>query len=101
MPELITVSLCVGGLVVVVGAVLLFTAVRIVPEYQRLVVLRLGRVIGPKGPGLVLLIPIVDRPIMVDLREQIAKSRIRSRSPKTTRRSRLTSCGTTKCSIPS
>jgi regulator of protease activity HflC (stomatin/prohibitin superfamily) len=57
--------------VVVVGAVLLFTAVRIVPEYQRLVVLRLGRVIGPKGPGLVLLIPIVDRPIMVDLREQI------------------------------
>jgi regulator of protease activity HflC (stomatin/prohibitin superfamily) len=71
MPELITVSLCVGGLVVVVGAVLLFTAVRIVPEYQRLVVLRLGRVIGPKGPGLVLLIPIVDRPIMVDLREQI------------------------------
>jgi regulator of protease activity HflC (stomatin/prohibitin superfamily) len=55
----------------VVGAVLLFTAVRIVPEYQRLVVLRLGRVIGPKGPGLVLLIPIVDRPIMVDLREQI------------------------------
>jgi regulator of protease activity HflC (stomatin/prohibitin superfamily) len=71
MPELVTVSLCVGGLVVVVGAVLLFTAVRIVPEYQRLVVLRLGRVIGPKGPGLVLLIPIVDRPIMVDLREQI------------------------------
>jgi regulator of protease activity HflC (stomatin/prohibitin superfamily) len=71
MPELITVGLCVGGLVVVVGAVLLFTAVRIVPEYQRLVVLRLGRVIGPKGPGLVLLIPIVDRPIMVDLREQI------------------------------
>jgi regulator of protease activity HflC (stomatin/prohibitin superfamily) len=71
MPELVTVGLCVGGLVVVVGAVLLFTAVRIVPEYQRLVVLRLGRVIGPKGPGLVLLIPIVDRPIMVDLREQI------------------------------
>lgn len=71
MPELLTLSLCIGTLVVVVGAVLLFTAVRIVPEYQRLVVLRLGRVIGPKGPGLVLLIPIVDRPIMVDLREQI------------------------------
>jgi len=71
MPELITLSLCIGTLVVVVGAVVLFTAVRIVPEYERLVVLRLGRVIGPKGPGLVLLIPIVDRPIMVDLREQI------------------------------
>jgi len=71
MPELLTLSLCIGTLVVVVGAVVLFTAVRIVPEYERLVVLRLGRVIGPKGPGLVLLIPIVDRPIMVDLREQI------------------------------
>ncbi|MBF8283694.1 MAG: hypothetical protein HW378_2609 [Anaerolineales bacterium] len=68
---LLPLVLCVGSIVVVVGAVVLFTAVRIVPEYQRLVVLRLGRVIGPKGPGLVLLIPIVDRPIMVDLREQI------------------------------
>ncbi len=71
MPEFITLSLCIGTLVVVVGAVLLFTAVRVVPEYQRLVVLRLGRVIGPKGPGLVLLIPIVDQPRTVDLREQI------------------------------
>jgi regulator of protease activity HflC (stomatin/prohibitin superfamily) len=69
--ELITLSLCIGTIVVVVGAVVLFTAVRIVPEYQRLVVLRLGRVIGPKGPGLVLLIPIVDQPRTVDLREQI------------------------------
>jgi regulator of protease activity HflC (stomatin/prohibitin superfamily) len=62
---------CVGVIVLVGGAVLLFTAIRIVPEYQRLVVLRLGRVIGPKGPGLVFLIPIVDQPKMVDLREQI------------------------------
>ena len=69
--ELITVGLCVGTLVVVVGAVLLFTAVRIVPEYERLVVLRLGRVIGPKGPGLVLLIPIIDQPIKVGLREEV------------------------------
>ena len=71
MPELITLSLCIGTLVVVVGAVVLFTAVRIVPEYERLVVLRLGRVIGPKGPGLVLLIPIVDQPIKVGLREEV------------------------------
>jgi regulator of protease activity HflC (stomatin/prohibitin superfamily) len=47
-------------------------AVRIVPEYQRLVVFRLGRVLSaPRGPGLVLLIPIIDRPVRVDLREQI------------------------------
>jgi len=45
------------------------TSIRIVPEYQRLVVFRLGRVIGARGPGLVLLIPVVDRGVRVDLRE--------------------------------
>jgi regulator of protease activity HflC (stomatin/prohibitin superfamily) len=58
--------------VVVVVVLLLITlalAIRIVPEYKRAVVFRLGRVIGLKGPGLVLLIPIVDRPTSVDLRE--------------------------------
>jgi regulator of protease activity HflC (stomatin/prohibitin superfamily) len=45
------------------------SAIRIVPEYQRLVVLRLGRALGVRGPGLILLIPIVDRGIKVDLRE--------------------------------
>jgi regulator of protease activity HflC (stomatin/prohibitin superfamily) len=48
---------------------LLRLAIRIVREYQRLVVFRLGRCIGDKGPGLVLLIPFVDRPVWVDLRE--------------------------------
>jgi regulator of protease activity HflC (stomatin/prohibitin superfamily) len=58
--------------VLVVGFLfLLFVkAVRIVPEYQRLVVFRLGRAIGAKGPGLVLLIPFVDRGVIVDLRER-------------------------------
>ena len=49
---------------------LLVMAVRIVPEYQRLVVLRLGRLIGERGPGLVLLIPFIDRGVRVDLRER-------------------------------
>lgn len=44
-------------------------AVRIVPEYRRLVVFRLGRCLGARGPGLVLLIPYVDRGVMTDLRE--------------------------------
>lgn len=47
------------------------TAIRIVPEYQRLVVFRLGRCLGTRGPGLVLLIPVVDQAKTVDLREQI------------------------------
>jgi regulator of protease activity HflC (stomatin/prohibitin superfamily) len=46
-------------------------AIRIVPEYQRLVVFRLGRCIGARGPGIVFLIPIVDRAVKADLREQV------------------------------
>jgi len=63
--------LCVVAFVVVVVVVFLFNAIRVVNEYQRLVVFRLGRCIGTKGPGLVLLIPIIDRPVKADLREQI------------------------------
>src|SRR5438067_9508785 len=47
-----------------------YRAIRVVPEYNRLVVFRLGRSIGHKGPGLVWLWPIVDRAVAVDLREQ-------------------------------
>jgi len=43
--------------------------IRIVPEYQRLVVFRLGRLIGVRGPGLVILLPFIDKGITVDLRE--------------------------------
>lgn len=53
-----------------IAVMLLVMAIRVVPEYQRLVVLRLGRALGAKGPGLVLLIPFVDRGRRVDLREQ-------------------------------
>ena len=56
-------------LVALVGG-LAWTSVRIVREYQRLVVFRLGRSIGARGPGLVLLIPGIDRGVRVDLREQ-------------------------------
>jgi regulator of protease activity HflC (stomatin/prohibitin superfamily) len=45
-------------------------AIKIVPEYKRLVHFRLGRCIGTKGPGMVIIIPIVDKVQWVDLREQ-------------------------------
>jgi regulator of protease activity HflC (stomatin/prohibitin superfamily) len=66
----LTLLCLVGGIIV---AVLLFltNAIRIVSEYQRLVVFRLGRCVGAKGPGIVLLIPIVDRAVKTDLREQV------------------------------
>jgi regulator of protease activity HflC (stomatin/prohibitin superfamily) len=65
------VGLLLIGLVIVLGIALAGLAMRIVPEYQRLVVLRLGRLIGVRGPGLVLLIPFVDRGIRTDLRERV------------------------------
>ena len=54
--------------VVFLGIVVLANSIRIVREYDRLVVFRLGRLIGERGPGLVLLIPIVDRAVKVGLR---------------------------------
>ena len=65
------VYLCLIGAVIVIAFVILGSAIRIVPEYMRLVVFRLGRAIGEKGPGVVLLIPFVDRAARVDLREQV------------------------------
>jgi regulator of protease activity HflC (stomatin/prohibitin superfamily) len=70
MTEL-TVALCLIVAVVLVGLMLLFSAIRIVQEYERLVVFRLGRCIGEKGPGLVILWPFIDRGVKVDLREQV------------------------------
>jgi regulator of protease activity HflC (stomatin/prohibitin superfamily) len=65
------VILCLIGVVVLLGVAFIVSAIKIVPEYQRLVVFRLGRCIGERGPGLVLLIPFIDRGIRVDLREQV------------------------------
>jgi regulator of protease activity HflC (stomatin/prohibitin superfamily) len=62
-------TLIVVAVIVVVAILFLAAAIKIVPEYQRLVVFRLGRLLATKGPGLVLLIPFVDRGIKVDLRE--------------------------------
>jgi regulator of protease activity HflC (stomatin/prohibitin superfamily) len=49
--------------------VILSQTIRVVREYRRLVVFRLGKCIGARGPGPVFLIPFVDRPVVVDLRE--------------------------------
>ncbi|HSQ40114.1 MAG TPA: SPFH domain-containing protein [Anaerolineales bacterium] len=64
-------AICFVGAILVIGFVFLANAIRIVPEYQRLVVFRLGRSVGAKGPGIVLLIPVIDRAVKVDLREQV------------------------------
>jgi regulator of protease activity HflC (stomatin/prohibitin superfamily) len=57
------------GLAVTVLITILRSAIRILPEYERGVVFRLGRVTGPpRGPGLIFLIPVVDRLVRVSLR---------------------------------
>jgi len=54
--------------IAILVVIFLATALKIVPEYQRAVIFRLGRVIGAKGPGLFILVPIIDRMVKVDLR---------------------------------
>jgi regulator of protease activity HflC (stomatin/prohibitin superfamily) len=66
-----TLLLCLVGSALLIALALLVTAIRVIPEYQRLVVFRLGRCVGARGPGVVFLIPVVDRGVKVDLREQV------------------------------
>ncbi|MGA7669229.1 MAG: slipin family protein [Nitrolancea sp.] len=62
------------GVVVVVGIIVVFilivlsATIKIVQEYERGVVFRMGRLMGPRGPGIILLIPFVERMVKVDLR---------------------------------
>jgi regulator of protease activity HflC (stomatin/prohibitin superfamily) len=55
-------------LLIFLAAFFLFMSVKVLNEYERGVIFRLGRIIGAKGPGLIILIPAVDRMVRVDLR---------------------------------
>ena len=54
--------------ILVLAILFLYSAIKILNEYERGVIFRLGRVIGAKGPGLILLIPVIDKMVRVDLR---------------------------------
>lgn len=58
---------CVGALLFV-GIMYLFAAIRVIPEYERGVIFRLGRLVGARGPGLFFVWPPVERMIRVDTR---------------------------------
>ncbi|MFB3056661.1 MAG: slipin family protein [Ignavibacteriaceae bacterium] len=64
MPDLATYF----GIIILFIIIILSSAIRILREYERGVVFRLGRLIGAKGPGLILLIPVGDRMVRVSLR---------------------------------
>jgi regulator of protease activity HflC (stomatin/prohibitin superfamily) len=61
----------VALVVIIVVVAVLASSIRVVPEFMRLVVFRLGRLVGVRGPGLVFLIPVIDQAFPVDLREQV------------------------------
>src|SRR5437667_11456522 len=66
----------------IVAAIVLPQAIRILREYERGVIFRLGKLLGAKGPGLILLIPIVDKMVKMDLRVvtiDVAKQEIMTR----------------------
>ncbi|MFH1100496.1 MAG: slipin family protein [Methanobacteriota archaeon] len=65
-------TLLIAAFIIVVFLIaVLASAIKIMPEYQRIVIFRLGRLLGIKGPGLVFIIPIIDRPIRMDLRTRV------------------------------
>ena len=55
-------------ILVIAIIIILLMAIRILREYERGVIFRLGRVVGSKGPGLIILIPFIDRMVRVSLR---------------------------------
>ena len=63
-------AVAIGVIVVIAFFVLIFlgASVRVLREYERGVIFRLGRLIAQKGPGLILLVPVIDRMVRVDLR---------------------------------
>ena len=65
----ITIELIILAFIAIFILSILAASIKIIPEYQRLLIFRLGRAIGVKGPGLVFLIPLIDRGVVIDLRE--------------------------------
>jgi regulator of protease activity HflC (stomatin/prohibitin superfamily) len=72
LPPIIQTILSAGAIIIVPVFIVLFVllpqGVRITREYERGVIFRLGKLVGAKGPGLIFLIPFVDRMVKMDLR---------------------------------
>src|SRR5499425_1478046 len=84
MPELNNLTKIVPTIVVliVLASIVLPQMIRILREYERGVIFRLGKLLGSKGPGLIFLIPMVDRMVKMDLRVvtiDVAKQEVMTR----------------------
>lgn len=68
MPELIGQFLGPLGTVVIIAVIVLISGIKILREYERAVIFRLGRMVAPRGPGITYVIPFVEKMVRVDLR---------------------------------
>jgi len=68
MLEIIQQVLGPAGIVLVIAAIVLVSGVKILKEYQRAVIFRLGRMVQPRGPGITYVIPLIEKMVRVDLR---------------------------------
>lgn len=64
-------TISIAIIIVIFLLMLLSSAIKIMAEYQRIVIFRLGRLLGIKGPGLVFIVPIIDKIIKLDLRTRV------------------------------
>lgn len=67
--DIITLGIIVFFIILIVA--IIASHIKVIPEFKRLVVFRLGKMLGVKGPGIVFLVPFIDRGIWVDLRESV------------------------------
>jgi regulator of protease activity HflC (stomatin/prohibitin superfamily) len=68
MLEFVSQILGPAGIIIVIAAVLLISGIKILREYERAVIFRLGRMVTPRGPGITYVIPLVEKMVRVDLR---------------------------------
>ncbi len=66
--------LCTFGFSLLVLLIIVATAIRIVPENARLSIFRLGRYIGDRGPGVVMLLPFIDKAVRIDVNDQMQQA---------------------------
>ena len=71
---------------VVIVILYLLNSIKILAEYERGVIFRLGRLLGTKGPGVILVFAPIDRIVRVSLRQEALEVRRRTSSPATTSR---------------
>lgn len=71
----IAIAVLTAAVILLVAAVIFLAAtIRIVPESRRMAIFRMGRYIGDRGPGLVILLPFIDRSVLIDIGDEAAEA---------------------------